>query len=235
MQIDNTAKEPYRLNASLHELKKLLLQNGVNPSDAAPISISLFSDLDNSQQQLILKNISTYLQVLSADILPENDRSTLNVEINRLKKALRAFGLKAYDDNVFNLITEDDIIEIYSADGRQLYRNILFCKMCSYSLLDLAVNSWDQLYEKPAQVTNQILELIKQILTTNISTTPYNLDAFIQREKFIYAKTLRTYIVTPRYISPLLDAHSGERIAMLSTYSAQILAEGSASLKFDII
>jgi hypothetical protein len=224
-----------QLKTSLFKLKTELSQNGVNASDAAPVSIHNFCIASEKKQNLILNNIGTYLEILSQDIEIESPKPNIKIEEARLKKALRAFNLSALDKNIFNLIDEDDVIEIYNDEGIQLYRNITFCKLCSYSLLDLAVNSWDELYDKPTAIKNKIMSKINEVMTTSEGTVAYEMSSYIQREKFIYAKTLKTFLVKPKFISPLLDNLSGRRVAMLSTYSAKILTEGTDSLNLEII
>ena len=149
----------------------------------------------------------------------------------RTKNALKALGLSVMDEEIFNKIEDDDVIEFYSDQGIQIYRNIRFFNFCSYSLLDLAVNSWEDLYQKPASVTERLHQLFHEVLSPNSKFMSYNLGTFIQRERFIYTKTRRTFLVTPKNLSPLIN-QSGVRSAILSTYKAKIVDEGQT---FEII
>lgn len=225
-----------RLHQNLLSLKQMLIENGVSPVETAAYSLERFQKEDLDRQQQILDNISKFLKILALEPIREVPRKERRqLEISRLKKAMKEFNLKAMDSEVFELIGNEDVIEVYGSEGVQIYRNLTFCKICSYSLLDLSVNSWDELYEKPAPVVRAIHDLVGEVMTTATKTLPYNLESHIQREKFIYAKTLRTFLVTPRYISPLVDEETGERAGILSTYSAKVIAEGPESLRLDIL
>ncbi len=226
------------LKDHLSELHRVLLRLNVSMADAAPESIQKFLQKNFNEQAQILNNIAKYTRVLAHEPLRENDVPVTgrnNIESVRLKRALATFGMHALDSEIFKMISEDDVVEVYSDLGVQLYRNLYFCKLCSYSLFDLSVNTWDELYEKPAAITQAIHARVSEVLTTANKTLEYGLGTFIQKEKFIHSKTLRTFLVTPKFISPLIDFTTDQRIGFLSTYSAKILTEGLESLKYDIL
>lgn len=216
------------------KLKASLTVNGLPCVDPAEKSIQRFLNSNTENQQTILTHISTYLDILSHDIESELKRPR-NLEANRLRRAISAFGLRAIDESVFEKIDEGDIVEIYRDTGVQLYRNVVFVNLCSYNLLDLAVHSWDELFEKPAVVIDAIHDRIQKVLSGTFDTLSFEIRPFVQKEKFIYAKTLRTYLVTPKVISPLEDALCGRRTAFITTFKADIIAEGGASSMINIL
>lgn len=221
-----------QLKSNLSQLNVLLELAGAPPPESARQSVEAFAKLDSLRQESILNNISTYIEILSQEIEPPRMRP--NAEVARLKSALGAFGLKALDDGFFDLVKDEDVVEVYSPEGVQLYRNVRFCKICSYSLLDLAVNSWADLYEKPATMASRTQEAVNRVLVSD-KTIPYDMPSFVQREKFIYSNVRRAFLVTPKFLSPLRDELSGRIGGFLSTYHGEILAEGEESRKFTII
>lgn len=229
--LESNPRNSAQLLAKLSQLKTELQIAGAPYIEPTIQSFDRFADSPNEIQERILNNITTYLQTLSQNIEPTESKRIQ--EIARLKHALRNFGMKSLHEDIFNQIAEDDVIEIYSSQGIQLYRNMKFLKLCSYSLLDLAVNPWDQLYEKPTLISTKIMEKIDHILTHSTGPVPYETGTFIQRETYIFAKTLRVFKVTPRFLSATIDQF-GKRNGFISTYDAEIFSEGIQSLKVKI-
>jgi hypothetical protein len=225
-----------RLNHGLNLLQHALLEHGGIAIDAAPESIERFDQSSPDKQEQILQNISAYLRILDQEIIePLPIKTNKDIEVARLKKALNEFGLKALDDSIFKLIGENDVVEIYNNLGVQVYRNMKFTKICSYNLLDLAVNSWEELYIKPAATANELHHILHHAFTTADKTFAYNVKTYVQKDKFAYAKVLRATLVTFKYISPLIDASTGERAGIISTLTAEMLAEGEDSAKYTVI
>jgi hypothetical protein len=223
------------LEANLSQLKQELALHHAPAADPANASVEAFAKMSVEKQQAILSNISTYIRILSQEIAPELDRSPRVREIARLKWALHQFGLRAANNDVFNNITLDDVIELYNLQGIQLYRNMRFFKVCSYNLLDLSVNSWENLYDKPTHVIDATQRVIEKLFTSGDQAIPYNIGTYLQKEKYDFARSLKTLQVTPRYIVPLFDLRSGEPAGAFSTYSAEVIAEGDQSSRFNTI
>ncbi len=224
------------LSESLNELNEALIKNQVHTNAPAGISFERFSLLDASKQDFIVENIRKYTRILNEEAEPGvHFKSRRDLEIARAEKSMRTFGLRACKADVFSVIAEDDVVEIYTGAGVQIYRNARFCQLSSYNLLDLSVHSWEELYVKPQNIGAAILALIQQALTGGDETFAYNLGEFVQRETFAFAKSRRMFHVRPKFIVPLMDETSGERIAFLSTYAANIIAEGSESSRIDIL
>jgi hypothetical protein len=225
-----------QLTVNLERLRNILSSNGLPVVDPAFQSLQKFSELNEAAQRKILANMQTYLRVISQEIELKKDKADkIKVEVTRLKKALREFGLKLLNDDILGLIDENDIIEIYNDEGTQLYRNSVFCKTCSYSLLDLAVNSWDELYDKPSTAKDAALSIVSNTLLTATRAVPYNLGSFVQKEKYMYAKNLRTFMLTLKYITPVVEIGTNRRAGVISTCEASIIAEGVDSVKFKIL
>lgn len=226
------------LKANLLQLKQELLVQQSPAIEPASATVEAFSKMPVEMQKQILSNISTYIRVLSQDIdkqiEPGIERSPRIREIARLRWALNQFGLKPMNNDVFNVITLDDVIELYNIQGIQLYRNMRFFKVCSYNLLELSVHPWEVLYDKPTHVIESTQKVIERLFETG-NVVPYSIPTYLQKEKYEFAKSLKTLQVTPRYIVPLYDAVSGQPAGAFSTYSAEVIAEGDQSSRFNTI
>lgn len=220
------------LEANLSQLKTEFLINGVEAIDPAMFSIERFAKMSAEEQDMILSNISAYLQILSQDITPRRERR--DYEIERLKCALAAFKLKLKDGDFFNKIGEQDYIEFYNHRNIQIYRSVKFFSLCSYSLLDLSVNPWDELYDKPVGVMNHLLGEIGKSMMEQ-TTVASSLGSFVQREKFTYANAtaLRTFLVNFRFVTPLISEETSDPAGFLCTFTSDVLGEGSN--KFSVL
>src|SRR4051812_12784179 len=193
------------LQANLSQLQQELRNRKVSSPNPARTTIEIFASMSPENQKEILSNISTYVRILAQAIEPEIERSPRDQEIARLRSAIRSFGLKAANDSVFNIVSANDIIEVYNLRGIQLYRNVGFFKVCSYNLLDLSVHSWDKLYDKPTHVAEETHDVIQRLFSSGDEPIPYGIGTYLQKEKFEFAESLKTLKVTPRYIVPLYD------------------------------
>ncbi|HWU44755.1 MAG TPA: hypothetical protein VN132_14990, partial [Bdellovibrio sp.] len=72
-------------------------------------------------------------------------------------RALNKLGLVPRSD-LFSHLTNEHIVEIYSAENVQLFRNFKFFEFCSYSLEELLTIEWWGLFERDAQITQKIFD-----------------------------------------------------------------------------
>ncbi|KYG67729.1 hypothetical protein AZI87_00125 [Bdellovibrio bacteriovorus] len=70
--------------------------------------------------------------------------------------------------DVFNHMTDENLVEIYSVDNKQLYRNFKFFECCSYTLEELYSVEWWNLYERNAAMTMKIFDLGVKVATGEI-------------------------------------------------------------------
>jgi len=59
---------------------------------------------------------------------------------------------------LLDLVGETDYTEIYNADGIQIFRNLEFYKLFSYTIADMTLYTWEQLYNREKQIKGQIVE-----------------------------------------------------------------------------
>ncbi len=68
------------------------------------------------------------------------------------------------------MIKEDDIIEIYNNESRQLYRNFRYFDFCSYSIEELYSLEWWNLFSRDANITSQLIEESQKIFSNTVDT-----------------------------------------------------------------
>lgn len=119
-------------------------------------------------------------------IEPE-DSSTHEIQIDLekeksfLKRALDHYNLRVHDDFWATLQT-GQLIEIYGTDMVQIYRNLEFLRYCSYSLLDISVFEWYNLWTRPTQILEAMLKCAEQAMNHPTPVLPYSVPRHVLRE-----------------------------------------------------
>ena len=103
-----------------------------------------FKRLSLSQKISTLRNLKKYISMYSSTleerIEPEN-------EAQLLWYALAQWKLTPTSD-IFTKIKETDYIEVYNTDNLQIHRSFNYFQLSSYSVEDILVYPWTDLYER---------------------------------------------------------------------------------------
>lgn len=79
-------------------------------------------------------------------------------------RALSALGLKPSSD-LFNHIEDGDILEIYTRDHFQIFRNLNFFDVCTYSLEELFCLEWWKLFSREQSIINSLMDIANHLLS----------------------------------------------------------------------
>lgn len=66
--------------------------------------------------------------------------------------------------DLLNKISDGDIVEIYSCDNTQLFRNLEFFDVCSYSLEELFCVEWYRLFHRDEHISKMIGQKLQELL-----------------------------------------------------------------------
>lgn len=194
----------------------------VNPySKASLADISKLSNDKISNIQSSAKEILSQLQLLEGDFSE--------------KKMLKTFLAKkdfSVPNEFWSSLSEEDVVEVYSANMEQVYRSFNFFKYCGYSLLDLSIYDWQSLWERPSFVMQQMQAYAIDALQGNFILKKVDIIKHIVRETFNSGLTAE---FTPRvcrmsfnYIAPVFKR---EHIAgFIVTSRGELLLEGHEAL-----
>lgn len=83
-------------------------------------------------------------------------------------RAFRRLGLTPRSD-LFSKLTDEHIVEIYSSENVQLFRNFKFFEYCSYTLEELLTIEWWGLFERDPKVTMKLFEYAGRIFAGEIT------------------------------------------------------------------
>ena len=137
-------------------LKEVMIE--VTPYTEA--SIAKFTKLTLTTQNRIIKDLEHYVRTLY-----QYNHTGGSIKDT---KSLTEFALKQNNwmtcDNFMSQLNDDDVVEIYRTDFTQLYRNLKFLEVCSYPISELYIAPWTELYRRPQQITDSVVNSIIELL-----------------------------------------------------------------------
>lgn len=135
-----------------------------------------------------------------------------------------------FDDEIFENLEDDDIVEIYRNDGIQIFRNFNFHNISSYRYPELFTYRWDQLYKRDDFFTKQIMTAVGKIFSGEV-TSKMDLG-FIRLHKMEETNSPLNYSMQmkQRFFYPLKNK-DGEPQYVLAASKVQVLDKGLASFE----
>ncbi len=224
-EILNTTLNMSLLENLLIDITQLLTNKSIVVRPFSSESLKQYSSLLPTQKDLITQQLKNYYSLLQqiTKLNSENPNSiSIQEEISHVKLALKHFNLKCINDD-YSFIQKGDLIEIYSLDMIQLYRNIEFFRQCSYDLLTLVTFEWPVLYERSKLITNNIVTRARQIMTTAHKAEPYLIPVHTLKERYVDAKNI--FSVNLKSMVPLIDITTNERKGGLHSIQSTLILD----------
>jgi hypothetical protein len=124
-------------------------------------SLDLFNKLTLEQQHEIVRRYSNMLDIYMGYIpkMKESKSTELSSkdEISMLKNFFFKFRLTPPMNENFAFLKKGMVIEVYSLQMKQIYRNIEFHRHCKYDPLLLEVVPWMNLYKRDDKITEMMM------------------------------------------------------------------------------
>jgi hypothetical protein len=217
----------------IDDIYRLLQRASVPVRPYTTKSVNILLGLGEDTRKMILQRLQSWKTILeSPNVSLENVDEKILVD-----KALGYFNfnLKNHDwDNT----SHDEIIEIYNLEGIQLYRSLNFFQTCGYSLLDLCVNEWFVLWERPRAVVEKISKTIEGLITGQKTNPTVEIPPHLIRETYDDGTTQpfcpRAAVVEFKNIYPAYG-NSGEIIGFVVTSKGRLISIGDDAMKMDFI
>src|SRR5690349_11472052 len=115
------------------DVESIAVQHGLLKRSAPVETKELFRLLSSERQEQILCDLENTRALLTKVQLDAIGGQSRALEIKNLKTFLEMMNLKLADESFFDVINEDDMIEVYDSRAIQIYRNWAFFKHCPYS------------------------------------------------------------------------------------------------------
>ena len=211
---DNVEKDLHMLSELVQSLEDLLRKrDGVHKETPESVWTD-FAGQPSEQRAATIKSLTEYLDILmyaEAQIRADKEHG----EKQLLWHVIKYLGLVPPED-LFDRISQNQFIEIYNNAGIQVYRNLEFCKIVSYSIAEMSVYRWDQLYNRDASITNLI---ITDAVQRGFSGTRelFKLHIPIHRVAEVFGGRNREFTAEFGHLCPLADKSTKAVTHILST------------------
>ncbi|MEN0058358.1 MAG: hypothetical protein AAGB31_05950, partial [Bdellovibrio sp.] len=124
-------------------------------------------------------------------------------------------------------------------DMVQLYRSTNFFDISGYSLLDLSVNEWYVLYERPRRIMDVMQEKAMHFFKNSLPTQRFEVARHVMREKCEIGTSEpfipRAVMVDFQNMACLKRNPLGKAVGLIVTCRAEIIAAGDESLKIQFV
>ncbi len=202
--------------SNLDLLKEIASQKLIKINTYTDSSLNDFEQKDDEKKIDILNTVKNYISILeSSKINAQTCELSYSEEIDCLDYALNCFGLKLGDKD-YSFIEKNDIIELYSFENKQLYRNLEFLKVCPFDFLTTICHEWFVLFERPAQITEAIMARVAHVMGKN-SSAHFPMD--IPKHTLIasgHADKILTEVEL-KYIKPVYDKKTNIKAGFIVT------------------
>jgi hypothetical protein len=148
-----------------------------------------------------------------------------------LKVALDILRLKVEQD-FLDTIAQDDLLEIYSVEMIQIFRNFRFFTICGYSLLELELFPWHDLYERSHLITEKLMEVGIRAIENQVQTEAMTIPSHYMKERF--SQTKQVVKIEFKHMSPLKD-YLGQRAGFAVSQHANIIVSDDNGGKLSFI
>ncbi len=130
----------------------LAAMNGIEVRPYRSIDLPLFSQLSTTDQESALNAIEGNVKLFESMVL---EKVKLTDSKQLLWKCCRALGLTPRSD-IFDRIGDEDVVEIYSTQQKQIFRNLQFFKYVSLTLEDLYCDTWYDLTRRIGELEGSL-------------------------------------------------------------------------------
>lgn len=161
-------------------------------------------------------SFSAYREVCEKDYIKEGWITS----VQSAWRLIRKIGLIP-PSNLMSMLNETEVIEIYDLDLNQIYRNLNFFSVSSYTFEDLMHRPFAELFGRPDHITNALLGEAASAFSGKrreafMSSLPVHFGEELRSQKRYVAK------IEQRVISPLFN-QTGHTLAVLASATIKII------------
>jgi hypothetical protein len=185
---------------------------------SSPRSWEVFQNLPAERRQAVLDKIQQ-------DIAFHDEATRAGIGKHQSSELLRYFLKKMnwnLSEKVFSHLSEEDVIEVYSPNFTQLFRNLKFLEICSYPILDIYLYEWPELYTRPQAITEALIQECVRALGAASDQDFFGdsvPDHFLEE---VFSEERRVFKIEQKFISPVRCATTGVVVGMLGCLAASV-------------
>jgi hypothetical protein len=214
-------------NAS-ERFRKGMITLGVPYHEPPPGFATDFAKLDEKSRSRAIEGLKFYLHLCEV----ATERSWAPLNDHRLTwYALKRIGLKP-PSSLFTHLQPESCIEIYDSAGVQIYRNFNFCKYVTYSLEELLIYPWTDLYGRNDEIFKHMGVVAGQAFT---SKDPFDPAIPVHPVRELRSMGHREMNIHFEWVSPLFNETTGRTEAFLSISNLTPVARASTGVPKNVI
>lgn len=157
---------------------------------------------------------SLYMPVLLEGGSPNEDGRLIWAAVKKL-------GLRPCAD-FFGQLEESDVVEFYSSANLQIFHNINFFEVCSYSFLEIFVYSFTELWKREPSAMDETKQMVLDCFAGKFSST---IDSTFPEHYLVEAFSEEAYLIEMRFrkFAPLYD-EAGAVVAIAAVSRGRLLS-----------
>lgn len=196
-----------------NEYCSLVNQFGFNVSPHRDTEILNFEKCNLAQKKRAILYLDANLEILKECIASgENPNNSARL-LWRILKKIKATP----ESDIFDKISENDVIEVYLDDHTQIFRNLEFFNHTSFTIDELLCGAWYKLYKRDFITTLKMMKMAFKFLTDRLkTTTAWNVP--IHKFEEVGSSESLTQLIELKYLSPIKN--NGKRIGAICTSAA---------------
>lgn len=157
----------------------------------------------------------------------------LKSEVKLAKAAAQKKGLIIADESIFDHVEDGDLIELFDIRNIQFYRSWSYFKICSYTLFELLLYSWDELFIRPKWVVEQLYKYIGIIYQPGAKLTAIDVPEYVVAER-LPSKHFSVLFNT-KYACALLDPNTNAPAGFLVCGTPKLLPTVKVGQNIEIL
>lgn len=228
----------------IHLLENLAFMSEVRGYPVKPYtqkSLSILATFSTEKKENLFKKLQTTVNIVMAGTEIEKNNPSSDYGDRRLvEMAIDFYGYDLKDEEFWKTIRRDEFIEIYNAENIQIFRTFNFFKTSSYSILDLLINEWYQLWERPKGTLDNMFQVVSDLFSGKIQgITPVNVREHLiteifngeDQENFLSRSSLILFGV----ICPIYNKSDGQIGGLLVSAQVKPVATGEQAKSISFI
>lgn len=160
-----------------------------------PYFCALTDDLKTVALHSLEQNIHIFEELMAQGLSLKDDKQFV-------WRMLKKLDLTPASD-FFDKQEDGDVVEIYTLDGRQIFRNLRFFQVTSFTLEEIMCAHWNEFTRRPAEITQQLFALMVRVASGQVTETTALHE--IPTHVFEELVTAKRHLVeiTLRYLAPV--------------------------------
>lgn len=203
-------------------------------------ALSTLTTLPLEKKENLIKKLQSTINIATAGTEIENNPTGEYGERKHVEQALDMYGYELRDKDFWKTVRKDELVEMYNTDNIQIFRTFNFFTTSSYSLLDLLINEWYSLWERPTGTFDNMFKVVGSIFSgetkgivpagvpEHVISEIFNAD---DQEHF----TSRTSLCKFGVICPIYNKADGQIAGLLVTARVTPIALGEQTKDISFI